>query len=293
MSTVRDLKKTFQYATHGLGAYKGLRQTNTYDALIYWYKKGIRVFEIDMAKTADDDYVAVAHYLNEKDLSRLEVFDLPEKHARTKEWFMGQKLFSISSVGLRPLSVESIIRLMNKHKDMIVMLDLFGLFTSEEATCFTSVLERYIGGSIDIWERLLLESYNQEMSMGIQSVSDKANIIACVRYEENEDDEAAVSAEELLSQGIRFISYPWYYTKKHPGELEIYARNGITVFSRTKDNTKESELKCAGVSVNIVAQKYDGARIVYQYPLYMMMYIKRILVKIYIRLKEHNGRNVQ
>ncbi len=282
---IYELKDTYHYAMHGNGAFKGLRQTNTEDALMYWYSKGIRVFEIDMAETADGDYVAVAHYLNKKDLRRLELFELPNEAGRTKNWFMSQRLFTVSTLGLKPLSLETIIYLMDKHRDIVVMLDLFGLFTIDEAAGFTKVLVKYIESREKVWDRLLLESYNKEMLKGIRSVSDRANIIACVRYEENENAESTVTAQELLSQGVYFISYPWYCTEKHPGELETYARNGITVFSRTKDNTKESKLKRAGVSVNIVAQKYDGARIIYQYPLYIMTYIKRMLVKIYIKMK--------
>lgn len=279
------MKDTYQYAMHGNGAYKGLRQTNTEDALVYWYQKGVRIFEIDMAKTSDNEYVAVAHYLNQKDLRRLEIFDLPEKC--TSKWFMGHKLFSISTNGLKPLSTELIIELLMKYKDLIVMLDLFGFFTSDETAAFVENLTHYIGDNVEIWDRLLMESYNKEMAVGIQNMTDKANIIACVRFEENEDEKTTVTPQELLAKNIQFISYPWSCTLKHPGELENFSKTGITVFSRTKDNTLDRKLKRAGVSVNIIANRYDGARIIYQYPLYMMTYLKRILVKLYVKLKFH------
>ncbi|MCH1982931.1 hypothetical protein MCG98_10180 [Ruminococcus sp. OA3] len=277
------IKDTYQYAMHGNGAYKGLRQTNTEDALIYWYRKGVRIFEIDMAKTSDSEYVAVAHHLNKKDLRRLEIFDLPENC--TSKWFMGHKLFSISTKGLKPLSMGLIIELLIKYNDMIVMLDLFGLFTSEETAMFVENLSQYIGNNVEIWDRLLIESYNKEMVMGIQNVTARANIIACVRFEKNEDDKTTITPQELLEKNIRFISYPWYCTLKHPGEIENFSKNGITVFSRTKDNTLDMRLKRAGVSVNIIAQRYDGGRIIYQYPLYMMSYLKRIFIKVYIKLR--------
>lgn len=267
---------------HGNGAYKGLRQTNTLDAMEYWYKKGVRIFEIDMAKTADEAYVAVAHYLNKKDLRRLEIFQLPQ--LCTQEWFLHQRLFSISTGGLSPMSLETIIEQMRLREDMIVMLDLFGLFTWKEAAGFTQVLQDCIGDQETLWNRLLLESYNQAMSDGIQSTCDSANIIACVRYEENEHEKSTVAPQELLERKIRFVSYPWHYTKEYPGEIETFSKTEITVISRTKDNTMENALKQAGVSVNILAQRYDGWKIIYQYPLYMMTYLKRIVVKVYIKL---------
>ena len=125
--TVFDLKNGFQYAMHGNGAYKGLRQTNTLDALLYWYNKGVRVFEIDMARTDDNQYVAVAHDMKDKSLRRLEIFNPPKY--RTAEWFMQQKLFSVSTKGLKPLSLQSIVNILKEHQDMIIMLDLFGMFS--------------------------------------------------------------------------------------------------------------------------------------------------------------------
>ena len=282
MRTVFELKNGFEYAMHGNGAYKGLRQTNTLDAMKYWYRKGVRIFEIDMAHTADGRYVAVAHYMNRKDLGRLELFDLPEKC--TRNWFMKQKLFSISTNGLSPISLECIIEQLIIHDDMVVMLDLFGMFTEEEAKQFTQAVATCIGGRNGLWERILLEAYNKEMADGIQSISQEANVIACVRYEENEHDETTVIPNELLDRGIGFVSYPWHYVKEHQGEIENFIHNGLTVFSRTKDNTSVADLKRVGVNVNIIAQRYDGWKIIYQYPLYMLTYIKRIAVKVYVKL---------
>lgn len=285
MKTVFELRNSFEYAMHGNGAYKGLRQTNTLDAMQYWHQKGVHIFEIDMACTADGRYVAVAHYMNSKDLGRLELFDLPEKC--TQNWFMNQKLFSISTKGLSPLSLEGIIEQLIIHDDMIVMIDLFGMFTEEEAMQFTQAVAVCIGTRSDLWQRILLEAYNKEMADGIQSISEEANVIACVRYEENEHDEATVMPKELLDRDICFISYPWHYVKEHQGEIEDFIHNGITVFSRTKDNTNATDLRSIGVNVNIIAQRYDGWKIIYQYPLYMLTYMKRIAVKMYLRINGH------
>lgn len=283
MISIYDLSNTFSYAMHGNGAYKGLRQTNSKDALEHWYGKGVRVFEIDLAKTSDERYVAVAHNVNAKDLRRMEIFEKPE--AYTTDWFMGQKLFSISSYGLTPLSLSDILALMLQHKDMVVMLDLFGMFDAAAASSFTAELADLIDENVELWNRLLIEAYNSEMVGGISAITTQAHIIFCVRYEENIEKEKTISARELQIMGVEFVSYPWYCSVKHPGELEAYTSKGIIVFSRTKDNTKKRKLQASGVSVNLIANRYDGIKILYQWPLYMMTYIKRVLVKVYIKLK--------
>lgn len=282
MISVHQLKGSFSYAMHGNGAYKGLRQTNTREAMEYWYAKGIRIFEIDMAKTADEDYVAVAHYLNKKDLRRLEIFDIP--NTCTKDWFIGQKLFSISTSGLTPLCLEDIIHLLRKYEDMMVMLDLFGLFQRFEAAAFVQRLQDLIKGT-NLWDRILIESYNDDMTIGIQSVTKKANIIVCVRSELNDTMLHIISPSHLLSQSIQFISYPWRYVRKFPSELPEYVDAGIIVVSRTKSNIGSQRLRNAGIWVNLVANRYDKWLMPFQWLCYMLTYTKRIVIKIYLKIK--------
>lgn len=282
MNSVHQLKDSFQYAMHGCGAYKGLRQTNTKEAILHWYNKGVRVMEIDMAPTSDGDYVAVAHHLDKKDLRRLEIFNLPK--SRTRDWFMSQKLFCISTSGLTPLSLESIVDLMKEKEDLIVMFDLFGLFSEEESKQFVEKLKTYINDPC-LWDRCLIESYNIPMIEGIHTAKEEANIIACVRYEENINEKEIISPEELLSKDVKFVSYPWYIQSQHPGEIYQYAKAGITVFSRTKSNRQSAQLIREGVSVNIVAKRFNRFLMPIQWALYMTTYLKRICIKLLINIK--------
>lgn len=283
--TVYELKNSFQYAMHGLGAYKGLRQTNSIDAFEYWYKKGVKIFEIDMAKAEKGKYVAVAHDLKDWSLHRLELFNLPKESERTLRWFMHQRLFKVSTKGLKPFSLKEVVETVDKYQDIIFMFDLFGMFTEDDAKLFTNTLARIIGDRNNLWDRLLIEAYNVEMITGINEGDKKANIIFCSRYEENSNERTTISAQELLSKGVNFVSYPWCYSNKHNGEIKAYSDADITVFSRTKYNTKNSKLKKEGVSVNIIANRFDGVKIVYQFPLYMLTYINRLGIKIYLKLK--------
>ena len=79
--TVHELKGKFNYCMHGLGAFAGVRQTNTKEAFLRWYKKGVKVFEFDIGKTTDNKYVAVAHTVDEKSMRRMEVFEKPNVYA--------------------------------------------------------------------------------------------------------------------------------------------------------------------------------------------------------------------
>ncbi len=282
---ISELKGSYNYAMHGNGAYKGLRQTNTREAFEYWHKKGVKVFEIDFARTSDDKYVAIAHTVEDKSLRRLEILDLPPMEERTEEWFMAQKLFSISTGGLTPLSLNTCVDTARSNEDCVFVFDLFGFFTVDESKNFALALKDYIGSDNKLWERILLEAYNQEMCEGLAEGAPEGNIIYCARYEYNDKEGGAVSPEWLLERNIRFVSYPWKYESLFKGEIEKYSSSGITVFSRTKFNTKNGKLKAAGVSVNLIAKRFDGIKILYQYPCYMLTYFKRFYVKKLVQKK--------
>ena len=198
---------------------------------------------------------------------------------------MNQRLFTISTnKGLTPLSLENIVDLLAKFEDLIIMFDLYGLFSMEEAGHFTAKLFSFIDNQ-RLWNRCLLEAYNMDMVDGIKRYSQDANIIYCVRYEGNLKDSTTVTPLELLDKSIKFVSYPWFINRMYPGEISKYTSSGITVFSRTKSNINTSALKECGVSVNIVANKFDKTLFPIQWLLYMLTYLKRAIVKTYIKIK--------
>lgn len=280
--TVHELKDKFNYCMHGLGAFAGVRQTNTKEAFLRWYKKGVKVFEFDIGKTTDNKYVAVAHTVDEKSMRRMEVFEKPNVY--DFDWFMKQTLFSLSTKGLTPISLQNIIDMLSEYKDTVFMLDLFGMFTEEQILNFLDVLSLCIGEKTELKERFLIEAYTTE-TVAIVSKSGYKGIY-CARYEYNmgENDVDAVISF-LKENSVLFISYPFMYTEKFPGEIEKYSEGGMTVFSRTKYNNKNKKLMDCGVSVNIVSYVFDKKVCVFQYLRYMLACTRRLLAKIYVRIK--------
>lgn len=275
-SGLDNLKTGYHYCMHGVGAIGGVRQTNTLEAFQRWYKKGVRVFEFDLAITEDKQYVAVAHTVDRKSMRRMEVLEIPQTYSY--DWFMQQRLFSHTTKGLTPLSLADVIRLLKEDTDCCFMLDLFGMFTFADMKLFLGALDSFVSDDEDVKSRLLLEAYNGEMAEAICEHGTKYNVIYCVRYEGHMNGEA-VSVDYLRKNEIEYISYPWMYTEQFPGELERYTAAGFTAFSRTVFNTKVRKLKKAGVTVNIVSYQFHGWKIIYELPLYALACVKRILVK--------------
>ena len=281
--TTEDLRQGFHYCMHGLGAYKGLRQTNTLEALDYWYKKGVRVFEMDIAMTEDDQFVAVAHSVDAPSMKRLDIIEKPDHY--TIGWFMSKKLFPVSTKGLTPISLQMIPQIMDMYSDAIIMFDLYGLFEFKLADQFCNALDNQIKAHEKLRSRMLIEAYNLMMLDAI--CKHKYEPIYCARYEHDLGKTTiALRIKGLKDFGVRFISYPWKYNKLFPGEISEYVRAGMTVFSRTVYNTKINELQAAGININIIAYRFDGMKTPFQVIAYFAACTKRIVAKKIVSLQE-------
>ncbi len=258
LNNVFELKGGFYYAMHGGGAVCGKKHTNSKDAIDYWYKIGKRIFEFDLAPTSDGHYVAIAHHLNKSDLNNVEIYNIPSDC--TEEWFLQQHLYGRTTLGLTPLSLKRIIEKMEENPDVIVMLDLYGIF-SEEATCrFGCELDTILRGRSDILNRLLVEVYCPDMIRGIRESGNQFNLIYGVDYGtiENYGIANKTTPDYLKEQGVGFVSYPLFYSKEHPGELDKFVSAGFCMFCRTSSNVRTDQLKKIGIHVNLIDTYYEG-----------------------------------
>ncbi len=280
--TNRDIANGFYYCMHGLGAYAGLRQTNALEALEYWYGKGVRIFEMDFAQTSDNQFVAIAHSVDKKSLMRLDIVEIP--HSYTYKWFMSQRLFPVTTKGLTPISLQMIPDLLMKYPDMIIMMDMFGLFKFEDANLFCSSLVRIIGQRLELKDRILVEVYNNSMSLAVKTCG-----LEGIYGARHEHDSMVIDIptriNELRDLGISYISYPFKYSRAFPDEIQQYVQAGFIVFSRTLYNTKVKLLKSLGVHVNIVDYKFDGLYSPFQACSYFIACLKRLIAKIIIQNK--------
>ena len=107
MADIKSLKNTFTFGMHAGGAYNGLRYTNSLDAFKFWYSKGARFFEFDIAMDSNGNFAAITHSFKETDIRKRELFSKQKDY--TAEWFSNQKLYTISTKGLIPLSLINIM----------------------------------------------------------------------------------------------------------------------------------------------------------------------------------------
>lgn len=253
---IGELKNKYQYGMHGCGYYKGTNHVNTLEALRYWRKQGIKIMEIDMSKTMDGGFVALAHLMNKHYLNLVEV-DFPENvDCLTEEWFMNQKLCKRTTSGLSPMNLSMIVELMRKDPDLIVMFDLWRMWDRNDTKDFSLQLSKLV--SDDVKDRCIIEVYNMNMLDGIRDADRRLQVMYCVHGPQDENFDENVNPKVLKELGIRVISYPWSSTESHPGEIEHYREAGFTIFSLSKDNRFSRQMKNKGVNVNLVDVKYNA-----------------------------------
>lgn len=255
-----ELKNGFCYGMHGCGFYKGVYHVNAYEPFKYWQKKGVQVMEIDIAKTSDGLFVALAHLMNERFLSWVEVthFPLQDGEGCTEKWFMNQKLCAKTTKGLSPMNLTMIVDEMVNATDLFIMFDLWGMWERNDTRCFAQQLQILFekSGVVNMAERCVIEVYNKSQLRGIRDVSDHLNIMYLVHGSMAPEFDENVSPAILKSLGVNAISFPWIYTKEHPGELEQYHQEGFVVFSLYKDNRYSRQMRKCGVNVNLVDTLY-------------------------------------
>lgn len=290
MRTVNDLRNSFNIGVHGCGFYAGTQHSNTLEGFKYWQRKGIKIIEVDISITSDGKHVALAHKMMPTYLKRLEIYDFEDKNAYTHDWFMNQKLFRYSTKGLHPLDLKTIVDELSADEDLIVMFDLYCLWSEDDAYNFTQELMSYIGNRSNIRQRILIEAYCQNMIQGIRNASDtEIPIIYCVRDDTAGGHHQYFSPTELKRKGIVFLSYPYHYTERYPGEITQFASDSsFVLLSYCKDRRRVNDCKNLGgakiVLVDFFAQKTD---FIIQYPLYIVGRVKnRLIQSVISRLKK-------
>ncbi len=255
-----ELKNGFCYGMHGCGFYKGVYHVNAYEPFKYWRKKGVEVMEIDIAKTSDSLFVALAHLLNEHYLGLVEITppDNITSSDFSESWFMDQKLCAKTTKGLSPMNLPMIVEEMLNDPNLFIMFDLWRLWERKNTRCFAQQLQVLFDKAdmVDMSDRCVIEVYNIDQLNGIRDVSKQLNIMYCVHGPQDPNFDENVNPERLKSLGVNTISFPWECTKEYPGELEQYHQEGFTIFSLYKDNRYCKQMRKCGVNVNLVDSLY-------------------------------------
>ncbi len=221
--------KDFKTIAHGLGGLDGKNYLNSKEAFEYWYDKGQRFFEADICFTSDKRPI-VSHFN----------FNV------TYDEFMSSK-----KEGYTPLDLQDILQLINQYDDVVVDLDVLGVYYGPYETYdknYEAFFKEFdetlltIDGSKNLYNRLILEILpNNKTTMFLlaKQYCSFENFL----YAEYYDSSSPITDENIESvcswckdNGINYLSIGGNIKSEW---IKVMHEYGIYVFVFTFNNHQE------------------------------------------------------
>ena len=172
--------------THAMGEIEGNIYTNSKEAFISNYKKGARVFEVDLVETLDGHIVA-RHDWNNKLYETLNQDYAPEEENKplTYEQFKSLKIHNKYT----PIDFEDILDLMSKYKDIYIVTDTKSGYPEDAKRVFDKMIKMINEKDSSLIERLVPQIYSQAMYPAIKELYDFNNVLYTLYMDLSEDEQ--------------------------------------------------------------------------------------------------------
>lgn len=227
-------------AMHAFGMYKGQTYTNSKEAFDYWYSKGIRFYETDVARTDAGKFMLHHNFKKKRNCI------------------------------LTQYTLKGFVNLVSEHKDCRFVIDTYGVkdagldeFMNQLSSTGDSnpqgLAETKLSQN-DFWKRVFIETYSSNMTEMIKNSIKKLNtqplLISCIRGCEGESgysgENAVALADILKEQDIRWVSYPWSDAKRDNELIDVLHNNKIRILSLSRTNIGSARKRKYHINVNLV-----------------------------------------
>jgi len=209
---------------HCLGEVDGNYYTNSREAFLASYEKGIRVLEADFAISADGVLV-VRHDFGAYSASAL---DQPELVGEVT----AQQHLETPILGrYTALSAESLLTLLKEYPDVWLVTDTKETDVALTCQIFTLLLEaaqRVQAQSV--LERLVVQVYDMGMKEAVGQLYPFSHWILTV-YQLPGDSDYEALADYCVKQGIQAVTLP--YTRLTEPLIQLFHQRGLRVFTHT------------------------------------------------------------
>ena len=142
-----------KYIAHALGGIDGKAYTNSPQALEYNYKKGFKVFELDLDFSSDDELIAW-HSFDKESLKKM---GISEKYASKKPTLAEFK--KLKSYGkYNTMTFKDAVSYMEKYKDIYMIIDLKQADDSKVRKLYKKIVEE---ASPEVLDRIIPQVYRE------------------------------------------------------------------------------------------------------------------------------------
>lgn len=199
------IKDTLRFIAHAGGKINNDTYTNSLEALDYNYKKGFRIFELDIIKSKDNKYVAAHDWEHWKEITNYKGTIPP-----TLQDFLNKKIYNKYS----PLGINEINNWFKNHPDAILVTDKIN-----EPKLFS---EAFIDKNRLMMELFTTEAVFEGIQCKIKSAMPSTIVIPYLKK---------YSAKELKKLGINNLSVSRRYLYINPDFLSDCLKEGILPYA--------------------------------------------------------------
>ena len=247
----KNTVKQSNYIRHALGGLDTYQYLNTIEALENSYKKGFRLFEVDVRFTSDDKLV-LTHGWEEVDyIERMGISYDEQNSIPTYKEFMNYKIQGRYSA----TSFNDLVKYMKNNRDIFVLLD-FGKCSYEETLKAYKAVVSEANSNNKILRRFIVGGHTTDMIRAVKEVYDFDLINLYLPREEKREEELKNLDNYILFCKENNISSFSVSTKNYTEEVaQKMKESNLISYVFTSDN-KEEVKKIFDMGANIVGTNF-------------------------------------
>lgn len=198
--------ENYKAAAHALGGLDGYTYLNAKESFEESYRKGYRLFELDLSETSDGVWVC-RHNWKEP----MEQWKGEKKKVLSAEEFSSVKLYGTYT----PMTLEEFFLLLKEYQDAFVLIDSKKYSvrdyqnTLEDYTQYREIAKNI--GAEEVFDRLIPEIYNEEMYAAITQIYDFPSYLYSLwkEYPQEELEKTAAFCREKNIPAVTVSNKEW------------------------------------------------------------------------------------
>ncbi|MBE0340101.1 glycerophosphodiester phosphodiesterase [Paenibacillus sp. 28ISP30-2] len=179
---------THRVISHAMGAVDGLAYTNAREAFMNNYKKGSRVFEVDLMFTSDGHLVA-RHEWTESFTEQMQQEQAVGKEQGGKPWSYEQFKNTPIYGSYTPVDWNDVLDLLEKYPDAYVVTDTKEQDPAQIKQLFAQLTRQAQEKNPELLSRIVPQIYDEEMLRTLRSIYPYTSIIYTLYATEDTDDQ--------------------------------------------------------------------------------------------------------
>ncbi|WP_431086542.1 phosphatidylinositol-specific phospholipase C/glycerophosphodiester phosphodiesterase family protein [Paenibacillus sp. 8b26] len=179
---------THRVISHAMGAVDGLAYTNAREAFMNNYKKGSRVFEVDLMFTSDGHLVA-RHEWTESFTEQMQQEQAVGKEQGGKPWSYKQFKNTPIYGSYTPVDWNDVLDLLEKYPDAYVVTDTKEQDPAQIKQLFAQLTRQVQEKNPELLSRIAPQIYDEEMLRTLRSIYPYTSIIYTLYATEDTDDQ--------------------------------------------------------------------------------------------------------